>query len=59
MGFNGTRGPRGSPGVSGLPGPKGVGKLSSRVHKKAEAAGPAGIYSVNDVHVRDIVVSNA
>ncbi|XP_022801636.1 collagen alpha-1(X) chain-like [Stylophora pistillata] len=59
VGFNGTRGPRGSPGVSRLPGPKGVGKLSSCVHKKAEATGPAGIYSVNDVHVRDIVVSNA
>ncbi|PFX18624.1 Collagen alpha-1(XVII) chain [Stylophora pistillata] len=58
VGFNGTRGPRGSPGVSRLPGPKGVGKLSSCVHKKAEATGPAGIYSVNDVHVRDIVLQN-
>ena len=53
-GFNGTRGSRGPPGVQG---PRGIGNLSSCVHKKIHNNATPGKSSNNDVQVRDVLVS--
>lgn len=51
-GFNGTRGSRGPPGVQG---PRGIGNLSSCVHKKKHNNATPGKSSNNDVLVRDVL----